>query len=88
MACNCLETSEEKITARIAEMNPTYNITESGFQNRIYTLCDDMGIILAHRFDYTYTFKKVDGTDSKQRTSNICINPAYCGFCGKKFIED
>ena len=90
MACNCLETSKEKILAKLAELHPDYNISDADFQNRIYSFNEDgaSDIIITHRFDYTYTFKKVNGTNSKPRTSNISINPIYCGFCGKKFVED
>jgi len=89
MACTCLEDSKEKILAKLAEIHPDYNITDFDFQNRIYSFAEEgPGIILTHRFEYTYTFKKVNGTDSKPRTSNININPTYCGFCGKAFIEE
>lgn len=88
MACNCLETSKEKTLAKLAEIHPTYEISDSDFQNRIWCFEGPQSVILTHRFDYTYTFKKVNGTDSKPRTSNISINPTYCGFCGKKFVED
>lgn len=89
MACNCLEKSKERILEKLSEMYPDYNISDSDFQNRIYSFGEDSpGIILTHKFEYTYTFKKVNGTDSKPRTSNISINPIFCGFCGVKFIED
>lgn len=88
MACNCLETSKEKILAKLAEIHPEYKITEADFENQIYTFGEGPGIILTHRFGYTYTFKKVNGEDSKPRNTNISINPTYCGFCGKKFVED
>lgn len=88
MACNCLETSKEKILAKLAELYPEYNIYDSDFQNRIWCFEGPQDVILTHQFDYTYTFKKVNGTDSKPLTRNININPTYCGFCGKKFIED
>lgn len=87
MACNCLETSKEKILAKLAQIHPEYNISDADFQNQIYTFDEHQGIILTHRFDFTYTFQKVNGTDSKPRTSTININPTYCGFCGKKFIK-
>lgn len=88
MACNCLETSKEKILAKLQEIHPEYNITDSDFQNQIYCFEGPQNTILTHRFDYTYSFTKVNGTQSKPRTSNININPTYCGFCGKKFVED
>jgi hypothetical protein len=88
MACNCLETSKEKILAKLAEIHPDYNISDSVFQNRIWCFEGPQDVILTHRFDYTYIFKKVNATDSEPRTSNININPIYCGFCGKKFVED
>lgn len=90
MACNCLETSKEKILAKLQEIHPEYNITDSDFQNLMWNNIDNPGseYILTHRFDYTYSFTKVNGTQSKPRTSNININPTYCGFCGKKFVED
>lgn len=88
MACNCLENSKENILARLAEMHPDYTITDADYENRIYSFEEgQQGIILTHRFGYTYTFKKVNGTDSKPRATNININPIYCGFCGKKFVE-
>ena len=85
MACNCLETSKEKILAKLAEIHPDYNISDSDFDNRIWCLDGTQDVILTHKFEFTYTFKKVNGTDSKPRTSNININPTYCGFCGKQF---
>lgn len=88
MACNCLETSKEKILAKIAEMHTGYNIIESDFDNRIWCLESEQSVILTHKFEYTYTFKKVNGTDSQPRTSNININPTYCGFCGVKFVQE
>lgn len=88
MACSCLENSKTKILERLGEMHPDYNISDADFQNRIYSFNeDDNGIILTHKFDYTYTFEKVNGTQSKSRTNNININPTYCEFCGKKFVE-
>lgn len=89
MACECLEKSKENILVRLAEMYPEYKISDSDFQNQIYSLAEEgPGIILTHRFEYNYSFTRVNGEQSKPRTSTISINPTYCGFCGKKFIED
>lgn len=89
MACNCLEKLETDVLAKVAEMNPTYTITDGGFDNRIYALNDEgMEIILTHKFEYEYHFKKVNGTNSQTRKSKINVHPQYCGFCGVKFIND
>lgn len=88
MACSCLENSKEKILAKLAETHPTYTITNADFENQIYPFDGKQGIILTHRFGYNYTFKKVNGTNCNPRITHININPTYCGFCGKKFIED
>ena len=88
MACNCLDNSKEKILARLQEIHPEYNITDSDFANQIYCFEGEQSIILTHKFEYTYSFTKVNGTPSKPRTTSININPTYCGFCGKKFVED
>lgn len=92
MACNCIETSKEKILAKLAEMHPDWTITESDYENQIFPFSEENNsiqpIILTHHFGFTYTFKKVNGEDSKPRTDYISINPTYCGFCGKKFVEE
>ena len=89
MACNCLETSKEKILAKLAEMHPDRTITDADFENRIYCFDPDInGIILTHKFKYEYTFIKTNGTTSIPQNKTININPTYCGFCGKKLVED
>lgn len=89
MACNCLEQSKEKILAKLAETHPERTIINSDFDNRIWCFNDELQpIILTHRFEYTFTFVKTNGTISIPKNTSISINPTYCGFCGKKFIED
>mgnify|MGYP001544521021 CR=1 FL=1 len=91
MACNCLETSKENILAKLAEMHPERTINGADFEHRIWCFDDDMKsnpIILTHSFKYEYTFVKTNGTTSIQKNTSININPSYCGFCGKKFVED
>lgn len=88
MACNCLETSKEKILARLAEIHPERTITHSDFEHRIWCLDGPQDVILTHSFKYEYTFVKTNGTTSIPKNTSININPAYCGFCGRKFVED
>jgi hypothetical protein len=87
MACNCLETSKENILAKLAEIHPTYSFTDSDFDNRIWCFDGPQDVILTHKFEYEYTFIKVNGTQSIPKKSSININPTYCGFCGKKFED-
>lgn len=88
MPCNCLENSKEKILAKLTEMHPDYTISDADFENRIWCFEGPQEVILTHRFKYTYCFIKVNGMESKPKSSAISINPTYCGFCGKKFIEE
>lgn len=88
MACNCLETTKEKILVRLAEMHPERTINDADFEHRIYALEEPAGIILTHSFKYEYTFVKTNGITSIPKNTTININPSYCGFCGKKFVED
>ncbi len=88
MACTCLEKIEKDVLAKVAEMNPTYTITDGDFDNKIWTFGGEHALILTHKFEYEYYFKKVNGSNSTTRKGKINVNPIYCGFCGVKFIED
>lgn len=88
MACNCLENSKEKILAKIAEMHPERTIKDADFEHRIWCFDGPQDVILTHSFKYEYTFIKTNGSISIPKNTTMNINPTYCGFCGKKFIED
>lgn len=49
MSCNCLETSKEKILAKLQELHPEYNITDSDFQNCIWCFEGPQPVILTHK---------------------------------------
>jgi hypothetical protein len=88
--CNCLEEAKTKILSHLRKDNPEFTIEDSNsdFDNIVYPLDgDNMGRILTHKFEYTYTFTKRDGELSRPKTASININPMYCGFCGKKFTD-
>lgn len=88
MACNCLETSKETILAKMAEIHPERTIKDSDFEHQILCFEGPQSVILTHSFKYEYTFVKTNGTTSNPKNTTININPSYCGFCGKKFVED
>jgi hypothetical protein len=76
--------TEEKFLAKVAELNPDYNIVDSGFKNKVWAL-DSGNTLLCHDFGYEYTFTKKNGEQSATRKGSININSSYCGFCGEKF---
>jgi hypothetical protein len=88
MACNCIETTEKRVLEHIKTQNPDWNITESGYKNLVLAFDEEpSATYIMMPFEFTFTFSKVNGTQSKPRTKQISMKGEYCTFCGKKFKE-
>jgi hypothetical protein len=89
MACECLDILLEKLVETKKEQNPDWTINEANYLNKSWNFSDKGNPInLYNEIKLTYTFVKVDGSTSKQKSEKIPIYGNYCCFCGKLFKEE
>lgn len=81
--CTCIETSENKLIEHLKSKGQ--NVVDGEFQNKPALMFGTNTIKLFSPFKYTYTFKKKNGIDSKQRTNTVNVFYNYCPFCGLKY---
>lgn len=89
MACNCLETTLEKVIERHKQNNPADTIIDADYLNKGWNFSGKGNAInLYNEIKIEYTFQKVNGQTSNPKSTKLSIYGEYCGFCGKKFVED
>lgn len=89
MTCNCLGEVLVSTEREIQKQNKDWKISDIEWLKKGWNFSGKGNPInLYNEIKISYTFTKVNGSESSPKSTTISIYGNYCSFCGKKFVEN